>query len=99
VCFHVDDLKASGQAAANDALVLALRLEYEHVQEDGSGKMTVHRGKVHEYLGMTLDYNSTGVCKITMPKYTQEIISEAERAMSNCKGSKSSTAPNVNLDS
>jgi hypothetical protein len=55
----------------------------------------VQRGKVHEYLGMTLDYNSTGVCKITMPKYTQEILSEVERTMSNCKGSKSSAAPKM----
>jgi hypothetical protein len=55
--------------------------------------MTVHRGKVHKYLGITLDYNSAEVCKITMPKYTQEILSEAERTMSNCKGNKSSAAP------
>ena len=30
-----------------------LRKEYKSIFEDGSGKMTVKRGKVHEYLGMT----------------------------------------------
>jgi hypothetical protein len=73
VCFHVDDLKSSGQAKTNDALVLELRPEYEHIQEDGTGKMTVHQGKVHEYLGMTLDYSTPGVCEVSMKKYTQEM--------------------------
>jgi hypothetical protein len=93
VCFHVDDLKSSGQAETNDQLVTELRSEYEHIQEDGSGKMTVHRGKIHEYLGMTLDYNTTGVCKVSMPKYTKEILSEADIAMAECKGIKTSAAP------
>jgi hypothetical protein len=42
---------------------------------------------------MTLDYNTTGVCKVSMPKYTKEILSEAEIAMTSCKGIKSSVAP------
>jgi len=29
--------------------------EYESIFEDGSGVMKVHRGKVHKYLGMSLD--------------------------------------------
>jgi hypothetical protein len=92
VCFHVDDVKSSGDKAANDQLVEELRSEYEHIQPDGSGKMTVHRGKVHEYLGMTLDYGTAGVCKVSMPKYTAEILSEAEKVM-DCKGTKSCAAP------
>jgi hypothetical protein len=64
VCFHVDDLKSSGQAETNNALVSDLRSEYKRIQEDGTGKMTVHQGKIHEYLGMTLDYNTPGVCKV-----------------------------------
>jgi hypothetical protein len=83
VCFHVDDLKSSELAETNDQLVLELHLEYECIPEYGSGKMMVHRGKIHEYLGMTLAYNTTGVCKVSMPKYTKEILLEAEIAMSN----------------
>ena len=36
----------------------------------------MHRGKVLEYLGMTLDYSEKGVVKISMPKYIQEIIND-----------------------
>jgi hypothetical protein len=94
VSFHVDDLKAShAKTSINNQLVDELREEYEHILEDGTGKMTVHRGKVHEYLGMTLDYNTAGVCKVSMAKYTDEIIKQAEQSMDNCKGSKSSAAP------
>ena len=41
---------------------------------------------------MTLDYKTAGVCKVSMPKYTEEILSEAEKAM-DCKGTKSCAAP------
>ncbi len=57
ICFHVDDCKLSHvDPKANDKLIGAFREEYESIFEDGSGKMKVSRGKVHEYLGMTLDY-------------------------------------------
>ena len=36
--------------------------------------MKVSRGKVHEYLGMTLDYTTTGIVRVTMFKYIDEII-------------------------
>jgi hypothetical protein len=93
VCFHVDNLKSSGLAKTDDALVLELRSEYEHIQEDGIRKKTVYQGKIHEYLGMTLDYNTPGVCKVSMKKCTLEIISDAEKNMDNCKGVKTSAAP------
>ena len=67
VLFHVDDCKISCVSVkANDELIEILREEYESIFEDGSGKMKVHRGKVLEYLGMTLDYSVDGQVKITM---------------------------------
>jgi hypothetical protein len=36
--------------------------------------MQVSRGKVHEYLGMTLDFTVEGEVKITMFQYVEEII-------------------------
>ena len=51
-----------------------LRKEYESIFQDGSGKMTVSRGKVHTYLGMTLDYTTCGQVKITMLDYIEEIL-------------------------
>jgi hypothetical protein len=61
ICFHVDDCKLSHHSRrANDNMIDWLRQEYERIFEDGSGKMTVSRGRVHKYLGMTLDYT---VCR------------------------------------
>ncbi len=31
------------------------RRDYERIIKDGTGALMVHRGKVHKYLGMTLD--------------------------------------------
>jgi hypothetical protein len=94
VCFHVDDLKAShADAAVNDKLAKALCEEYEHILEDGTGQMTVHRWEVHKYLGITLDYSTAGLCKVSMAKYTKEILKQAEQSMNNCMGNTSSAAP------
>ena len=35
--------------------------------------MTIHRGKVHNYLGMDLDFSSTKTLKIGMIKYIKKI--------------------------
>ena len=58
ICFHVDDCKLSHKSSSEvTKMVEILRSEYESIFEDGSGKMKVSRGKVHQYLGMTLDYS------------------------------------------
>ena len=94
VLFHVDDCKISCVSVkANDDLIETLRQEYESIFEDGSGKMKVHRGKVLEYLGMTLDYSVDGQVKITMLGYIKECIELFEKMAPNKRGSKSSAAP------
>ena len=80
ICFHVDDCKVSHiDPKVNDDLEAKLRKEYEYIMEDGSRKMKVHQGKVHEYLGMTLDYSTPGMCKLSMPTFIKETISDFER--------------------
>ena len=37
-----------------------LRKTYKRLFKDGSGKMKLCRGKVHDYLGMNLDYSIKG---------------------------------------
>eukprot|EP00562_Extubocellulus_spinifer_P031367 CAMPEP_0178722648 /NCGR_PEP_ID=MMETSP0699-20121125/25090_1 /TAXON_ID=265572 /ORGANISM="Extubocellulus spinifer, Strain CCMP396" /LENGTH=53 /DNA_ID=CAMNT_0020373605 /DNA_START=232 /DNA_END=390 /DNA_ORIENTATION=- len=37
-----------------DKRIKWMKRHFEHIFEDGSGQMSVSRGKVHEYLGMTL---------------------------------------------
>jgi hypothetical protein len=51
ICFHVDDYKLSHKSPKMmDDMFSWLKTEYGNVFEDGSGKMTVSRGKVHNYL-------------------------------------------------
>jgi hypothetical protein len=70
-----------------------LRSEYENIFEDGSGKMSVSRGKIHKYLGMTLDYSVRGQVRITMIDYIDEILSAFGKADSKGLGTKTSAAP------
>jgi hypothetical protein len=57
ICFHVDDCKLSPHSSrANNNMIDWLCQDCESIFEDGSGEMTVSRGRVHKYLGMTLDY-------------------------------------------
>jgi hypothetical protein len=56
ICFHVDDCKLSHRKkTVVDRMIGYLRQEYESIFEDRSGAMTVSRGNIHKYLGMTLD--------------------------------------------
>jgi hypothetical protein len=58
ICFHVDDCKISHSSKEVVSEIIEwLRRDYESVFEDGSGKMKVSRGKIHKYLGMTLDFS------------------------------------------
>ena len=94
VLFHIDNCKISCVSVkVNDDLIKILRKECESIFEDGSGKMKVHRGKVLEYLGMTLDYSVDGQVKITMLGYIKECIELFEKMVPKEQGSKSSAAP------
>ena len=81
ICFHVDDCKLSHRTPkVMDMMIKWLRQEYESIFEDGSGEMMVSRGKVHTYLGMTLDYTVRGQVKITMIGYIDEILTAFDKA-------------------
>jgi hypothetical protein len=67
--------------------------EYESIFEDGSGAMTVSQGKIHKYLGMTLDYSVPGQVKITMLEYVNEILDAFDKAEPKGGGTKTSAAP------
>jgi len=68
VTWHVDDLKVSHlDPAVNTQLIKELAKIY------GPG-ITVSRGKVHDYLGMDLDYTGDRNVKISMIKYLKKIF-------------------------
>jgi hypothetical protein len=55
--------------------------------------MTVSRGKIHKYLGMTLDYTVCGQVKITMFDYVDKILTAFDKAEQKVGGTKTSAAP------
>jgi hypothetical protein len=84
VCFHVDDCKISHEhPKVVDETINWLRAEYESIFEDGLGAMKVHRGKVHKYLGVTLDFSHKGQCTVTMHDYLDGILKAYAVAIDN----------------
>jgi hypothetical protein len=77
VLWHVDDLKISHvDGKVNEEVLLGLNARY--------GKetpLTVTRGDIHEYLGMTIDYGTIGQVKIRMDDYVQTMLEEAPADM------------------
>ena len=81
VCFHVDDNKISHVSSkVVDATIEWLRKEYEVIFYDGSGAMKVRRGKIHEYLGMLMDFTTKGEVHITMLKHLDDVVETFEKA-------------------
>jgi hypothetical protein len=54
--------------------------------------MTLSRGKIHKYLGMTLAYTVRGQVKITMFDYVDEILTAFDKAEPKGGGTKTSAA-------
>jgi hypothetical protein len=83
VVWHVDDLKISHVDPHVVTTVLGL-LDGRYGQEIVGGKrapLTVNRGKVHDYLGMTLDFSEDGVVKIDMQDYVKKVLGEMPEDM------------------
>jgi hypothetical protein len=57
--------------------------------------MTVSRGKIHNYLGMTLDYTVHGQVNITMFNYVDEILAAFDKAEPRGGGTKTSAEPDI----
>ena len=70
ILFHVDDLKCSHKKkTVNDEFAKWLEETYgQH------GKMKIHCGKVHDYLGMKLDYSEKKKIKIYMRDYVKGML-------------------------
>ena len=72
--WHVDDMKISHE----DPQEVTIQIEYlrKRYASDGIGEMKVSRGKVHDYLGMTLDFRTKGEVHINMTKYIEDMLQE-----------------------
>ena len=72
ILWHVDDLKISHvDAEVVSNIIEILQKEYGKV-----GTLSVTRGKVHEYLGMTLDFSDAGKVIVDMEKYFDEVLED-----------------------
>jgi hypothetical protein len=77
VLWHVDDLKISHvDTSVVDELIRKLNEKYG--TED---PLTVTRGKIHEYLGMTIDFTTNDMVSIRMDDYVEGILDEAREDM------------------
>eukprot|EP00978_Attheya_sp_CCMP212_P042400 scaffold257852_cov32-Attheya_sp.AAC.1 len=72
IIWHVDDLKISHVDPKVNTQVISL-INDEFGQE---APLTVTRGKIHEYLGMTLDFSSPGKVRVIMKDYVQGMLDE-----------------------
>jgi hypothetical protein len=72
ILFHVDNLKLSHKMKlVNDRVKKWLNSQYSN-----HGKVTATCDKVHNYLGMELDYWERGDLKINMTKYVENMIND-----------------------
>ena len=70
VTFHVDDLKISHEDNFElTKMIIWLGKKY-------GNKLVVHRGDVHDYLGMDLDYSEKGVVKMSMIKQLEKVFAD-----------------------
>ena len=70
VAWHVDDLKVSHEDESENTKFA------EWMKTIYGEKLTVHRGKIHDYLGMMMDWSKDGKVTISMIKYLSEILEE-----------------------
>ena len=58
IIWHVDDLKISHKNPdVVSRMIEWLKENYQKIFPDGSGKMTISRGKIQDYLEMKLDFS------------------------------------------
>ena len=70
--WHVDDLKLSHKdPKVIEKIIASLDDEYGK-----TGKITVRRGKIHEHLGMTLDFSRPGKFIMDMEQYIDEVMKD-----------------------
>jgi hypothetical protein len=82
VVWHVDDLKVSHVETEAVDTVLGL-IDAEFGKE---APLTVTRGKVHDYLGMTLDFSDDGKVKILMLDYIDGMLESLDADMDGTSG-------------
>ena len=85
--WHVDDLKISHvDKRVVTAIIKKLNKKYGKTASGQDAPLTVKRGKIHDYLGMVLDYTTKGKVKIDMRQYIRKILQELEHLKDGWEG-------------
>ena len=96
VVWHVDDLKISHKSPKTvSRMITWLKKTYERLFNDGSGSMKICRGKLHNYLGMALDFQVQGQVSVRMVSYVEEIVSQFKTHDDNNKVSSTPAAEHI----
>ena len=75
ILWHVEDFKISHE---EDLVIINIIMKLS--KEFGKGEpLTVNKGLLHEYLGMTVDYRKQGKLQISMLKYIGELLDKAPK--------------------
>ena len=77
ILWHVDDLKISHV----DPEVLEIIIGQLEARFGKTDPLTVTRGKVHEFLGMTLDFSTEGEFSVKMGAYTEKVLADVPEDM------------------
>ena len=77
ILWHVDDIKIYRLDPAVVESILAL-LNKRYGKE---APLVVTRGKVHDYLGMTLNFSVEGKIKINMQDYIKDMLEDLPKDM------------------
>jgi hypothetical protein len=87
VVWHVDDLKISHvDPAVVESLLDLLNGEYGKINP-----LVTTQGKVHDYLGMTLDFTEDGKLKVIMKDYIRQMLDEVPDNMAGKAGTPASS--------
>jgi hypothetical protein len=78
-----DNAKVAGEKEVNQLHWREMFVPRQMLEStNGSGIMKVSQGKVHKILGMTLDFATSKIVKVTMLEYVDEIIGSWDKACS-----------------
>eukprot|EP00957_Ditylum_brightwellii_P128449 9797053-Ditylum_brightwellii.AAC.1 len=72
IVWHVDDLEIS-HVSSKVVTEIIKQLQEKYGQE---APLTVNRGKIHDYLGMTLDFLSENKVRISMFDYISKLLTD-----------------------
>jgi len=88
--FHVDDLQLSHV----NANVVTDEIQKLQLRFGKLADLTISRGRVRKYLGMTLDFTAPKKCKIIMTEYVSEILGSTPEELLRGRGQARTPAAN-----